>query len=309
MTDASNQASREHDEAGSGDEEHLSPLHRQHAFLQHHYDSPEHQFEAGKLGMWIFLVTEVLFFSGLFCAYAVYRAQNPEVFHNAHFYLNTKLGAFNTIVLLLSSLSAAWAVRAVQLGQRRVLTASIAVTLLCAAGFLVIKYQEYGHKFHSGLLPGRHYAPTHQVWELESFRRQHPEAAEFARHLQTVSVSGDPKTSGERFRAELSRVAGRPEIIKPLLDVGVVGERSTGGLERLGGPKRGHVFFGIYFFMTGLHGVHVLAGILVWLWLLVRVTRGEFGPKYFGPVDYAALYWHLVDLVWIYLFPLLYLIH
>ena len=74
-------------------------------------------------------------------------------------------------------------------------------------------------------------------------------------------------------------------------------------------PRNAHVFFGIYFFMTGLHGIHVLGGIGVFIWLLVRANKGQFGPKYFGPIDYAALYWHLVDLIWIYLFPLLYLIH
>jgi len=78
--------------------------------------------------------------------------------------------------------------------------------------------------------------------------------------------------------------------------------------ELLHHPARGHVFFSVYFFMTGLHGFHVLGGIVVWVWLLIRALKGQFGPRYIGPIDYAALYWHLVDLIWIYLFPLLYLI-
>src|SRR5687767_1464742 len=116
-------------------------------FLAHHFDSAEQQFEAGKLGIWLFLMTEVLFFSGLFCAYVVFRSSRPEVFHWSHYFLDTRLGALNTCVLLLSSLSAAWAVRAAKLGQRRVLLATISATLLCALVFLGIKGFEYTAKY------------------------------------------------------------------------------------------------------------------------------------------------------------------
>jgi len=98
------------------------------------------------------------------------------------------------------------------------------------------------------------------------------------------------------------------EQIEPLLKAGLIGPRAADPTQ-IGPPRNAHVFFSIYFFMTGLHGIHVIGGIIVWLWLLKRAVKNEFGPKYFGPIDYAALYWHLVDLVWIYLFPLLYLIH
>ena len=98
------------------------------------------------------------------------------------------------------------------------------------------------------------------------------------------------------------------EQVEPLLKAGVLGEKAENPTVP-SKPRNAHVFFSIYFFMTGLHGFHVVAGIIVWVWLLLRAKKGVFDGNYFGPIDYAALYWHLVDLIWIYLFPLLYLIH
>lgn len=325
-------------------------------FLQHHFDTPLQQFEAGKLGIWAFLVTEVLFFSGLFVAYTIYRSQHSEVFVWAHYYLDTKLGALNTTVLLVSSLTAAWAVRATTLGQRKLLIMNILITIGCACTFMVVKYFEYTHKFHDGLVwagrgdkPvfGLKFNPKEEVWELERFKHKHPEAAKLAeelRHEQLAKSGGEKgaaagaETAGaEKGGAEIPATAKAPtpelnaqagaegqaaapsgtgtvtaaperrelgHDAEPLYAAGLI--TPTG--ELLHHPARGHVFFSVYFFMTGLHGFHVLGGIIVWLWLLKRTLKGEFGPQYVGPIDYAALYWHLVDLIWIYLFPLLYLI-
>jgi len=272
--------------------------------LAHHFDTSRQQFEAGKLGIWLFLVTELLFFSGLFCAYSVYRAAHPEIFSYAHYFLDARLGALNTCILLLSSLTAALSVRFAQLGQRRRLVVNISLTILCACAFLGVKYQEYSHKFEDGLLPGAYFNPTEHVWETASFRAQHPEASAFAERLRAFSARGKAEdTAGhERFAKPT-----RAEIV-PLLKAGVLGP-SAEYPDFPSQPRNAHVFFGLYFMMTGLHGIHVLGGIGVWSWLLVRSLRGEFGAEYFGPIDYAALYWHLVDLIWIYLFPLLYLIH
>jgi hypothetical protein len=99
------------------------------------------------------------------------------------------------------------------------------------------------------------------------------------------------------------------EELEPLLAAGLVGPRSLDPSAHISRPRMAHVFFGIYFFMTGLHGFHVLIGIGIWVWMLLKAAKGQFGPTYFGPIDFTALYWHLVDLIWIYLFPLLYLIH
>jgi cytochrome c oxidase subunit III len=272
-------------------------------FLPHQFDTQGQQFDAGKLGMWVVIVTELLFFSGLFCAYAVCRASHPEVFAYSHYFLDTKLGALNTCVLLVSSLTAAWAVRSAQRGRRRALMATISLTIACGLVFMGVKYVEYSHKYESGLLPGARFNPTHQIWELESFKRRHPDAADYVAILRTDAIK--PR----RLGAESAALAQtRNERAKPLLEAGVIGEKAEFPLfPSL--PKNAHLFFGLYFLMTGLHGLHVLAGIGVWVWLLVRARAGVFGATYFGPIDYAALYWHLVDLIWIYLFPLLYLIH
>src|SRR5262245_17183318 len=167
------------------------PVHAANPHLAHHFDSPLQQFEAGKLGIWLFLLTEVLFFAGLFVAYTIYRAMRPEVFVYAHYFLDTKLGALNTCVLLLSSLTAAWAVRNAQLKEHGKLQLNIIITIACALTFMVVKYFEYSHKAHDGLLWGPNFAPKEQVWETHSFRSKHPEAAEYAEHL--VKRAQEPK--------------------------------------------------------------------------------------------------------------------
>lgn len=299
-------------------------------FLAHHFDTYQQQFDAGKLGIWLFLLTEVLFFSGLFCAYTVYRAMRPEVFVYAHYFLDTKLGAINTCVLLISSLTAAWAVRNAQLAEKGKLCLNIVITIACACTFMVIKYFEYSHKVHDGLLWGKNFDPVHQVYETESFKTKHPAAAAFAEriaagmglskaagHAEAAKAEGTADSAGTEAAANPATPASKNEVIQklgtptreeiePLLKAGIIGSKSEPEKLR---PRNAHVFFGIYFFMTGLHGLHVLIGIGVFVWLLFRASKGQFGPKYFGPIDYAALYWHLVDLIWIYLFPLLYLIH
>lgn len=369
------------DHGGHGHE--LDAIHAANPHLQHHFDTPQQQFDAGKLGIWLFLVTEILFFSGLFCAYTVYRAMHPEVFLYSSYFLNPVAGAIDTATLILSSLTAAWAVRNAQLKQQRLMVMNIIITILCGVTFLVIHAGEYHEKYESGMVWSscakqatmhkelhRCFKPKEHLWELPSFKEQHPEAAAFAAKLyaaeqknggksgnkktsqiepgaasgqfrlaqdtvdktSTVKPSPDPPAAAaaatspaaadppifnKKLLAEVAEVARQESTtkgsvdsqlgreIKPLVDAGVIGPRSAGGVSY---PKDAHVFFALFFFMTGLHSIHVLAGIIVWLWMLVRVFKKQFGPTYFGPIDYAALYWHLVDMIWIYLFPLLYLI-
>ena len=228
------------------------------AFLAHHFESHKQQFAAGKLGMWIFLLTEILLFSGVFCAYAVYRANHPEIFEWAHRFLDKTLGAINTTVLITSSFTMACAVRAAQKNQKRLCTALLAITLLGGFGFLGIKFVEYKSKWEEGLMVARWFKPTE-------------EAKEYINKLE----------------ADAGRLKSKPEKM----------------------PDNAGIFFSIYFCMTGLHGLHVIAGMSAIGWVLVRSAKGQFTSEYFGPVDYVGLYWHLVDLIWIYLFPLLYLIH
>ncbi len=205
-------------------------------FLQHHFADAEQQRESAKLGMWIFLVTEVLLFSGLFVFYAVYRALHPDMFINAHKYLDVYLGTINTVVLISSSVTVALAIRSLQLNKSKVAARYLLATLLLAAVFLVVKYFEYHHKFELGQLPGKFY--TFQ---------------------------------------------------------GIEGTNP-------------HVFFSIYFMMTGLHGLHVLGGMGAIFIMWIKTIKGHFNSEYYTPVENTGLYWHLVDLFWIYIFPLLYLI-
>lgn len=216
-------------------------------FLQHHFHSPSQQKASAKLGMWLFLAQEVLFFGGLFVAYAVVRYFYPETMLAAHEHLSVPLGATNTVVLLASSLTMALGVRAAQLGNTRVLKLMLWLTILCAFAFLAIKGFEYTHKFHEGLFPGKYFNEA----SAELLRTKH----------NVAEIPGSP-----------------------------------------------HVFFGLYFTMTGLHALHVLVGIGVLFWILVRARRNEFGPLYYTPVETVGLYWHIVDVVWIFLFPLLYLV-
>lgn len=205
-------------------------------FLQHHFNEMGQQFDATKIGMWLFLVTELLLFGGLFVGYGIMHAKHPAAFLAAHHHLNRMMGSLNTIVLLVSSFTMVMGVWAAQTSRKKLLILFLILTLLLAGTFLVVKFFEYQHKFEEGLLPGSFY--TH--------------------HGDTV-------------------------------------------------PGQ-FMFFSFYFMMTGLHGLHVLGGMASIAWLLRRAIRGDFSASYYGPVDLVGLYWHLVDLIWIYLFPLMYLI-
>jgi cytochrome c oxidase subunit 3 len=205
-------------------------------FLQHHFTTSEQQADAGKIGMWLFLVTEILLFGGLFVGFAIMQSLHREAFVAAHHHLDRTLGFINTLVLLCSSYTMVMAVWSAQNERRKKLIVYLVLTIVFACVFLGIKYIEYSHKIHEGLLPGRFY------------------------HHQGDAVSGQ------------------------------------------------FMFFSFYFMMTGLHGLHILGGIGAIGWVLRRAIRGDFSHKYYTPVDLVGLYWHLVDMIWIYLFPLLYLI-
>ena len=277
-------------------------------FLAHHFEDEDHQFDSGKLGIWAFLVTEILFFSGLFCAYVIYRAMHPEVFTFASNALDTTWGAINTGVLIFSSLTAAWAVRNAQLGQKTGLIANLSITIICAFVFMGIKYVEYSHKFHLGLFPGDKYEALEGAYGDE--RKGVANTVAFS--SPNVEESAEEDTSDVAFSEGDTAQAEAAEHA----EAGHDGHDHHEALAPWDNPnvpettkRKLKIFFGIYFCMTGLHGIHVLIGILVLGWLLTRAIRGHFTPTYYGPIDFAALYWHLVDLIWIYLFPLLYLIN
>jgi len=206
------------------------------ANLAHHFDSLDQQREATTLGMWVFLVTEVLFFGGLFMVYTVYRSWYPDAFAAASHELDIVLGTVNTAVLITSSLTMALAVHAAQLNQRKLLMTFLVLTILLGATFLGIKSVEYYHKFVEHHVPG----PGFQFEK------------EYVRHAQ--------------------------------------------------------LFFSLYFLMTGLHALHMIIGIGIMLWMLAWARRGIITAEYYSPIEISGLYWHFVDIVWIFLFPLLYLL-
>lgn len=204
--------------------------------VAHHFESAEQQFESSKLGLWLFLVTEVMLFGGLFVAYIIFRALYPEMFAEAHHHLNKVMGAINTVVLICSSLSMALAVQAVQNNKHAKAVKLMLFTLACAATFMVIKYFEYQAKFEHHLFPNASF--------------------DFAAFKSTNA----------------------------------------------------NLFFSLYFLMTGLHGLHVVIGMGLITWVMIRTRKQQFSDAYYTPVELTGLYWHLVDLIWIYLFPLMYLI-
>jgi cytochrome c oxidase subunit III len=263
--------------------------------LAHHFDDSEQQFESSKLGMWLFLATEILLFGGLFVAYAVYRVNHPEIFAYAHHYLDKTLGGINTLVLICSSLTMAWAVRAAQLGKRDKAVVLLFITLLCAFGFMGIKFIEYKSKWEHGLLWGKNYTPEMQV-------------AESAEQLEFPKVTHNGSEASLIAPAAPAPGGLAPESDEPASHAAEAAEHGKHQPPPGDSPRNVHIFFGIYFAMTGLHGLHVLAGMILISWLLIRTQRGDFGPEYYTPVDMVGLYWHLVDMIWIYLFPLLYLI-
>lgn len=196
----------------------------------------DQQLEASTLGMWAFLITEVLFFGGLFVGYLIYRTKFPEAFVLGSHELDIKLGAINTAVLIGSSLTMVLAVYFAQLGQRMKIVIFLFATLVLGSAFLGVKAVEYSHKIHDGLLPGPGFA-------LDS----------------------------------------------PISD-------------------QVRIFFSFYFAMTGLHAFHMIIGAGLLSWLMVNAWKGKYDSSYNTPVELVGLYWHFVDIVWIFLFPLLYLI-
>jgi cytochrome c oxidase subunit 3 len=296
------------------DEPHDAHGHEHPSFLAHHFDTPQQQFDAGKLGIWLFLTTEILLFSGLFCAYAVYRANHPEVFEFAHKYLDKNLGATNTVVLLFSSLTMAWAVRAAQLGQQKILVGMLLVTLLCGFGFLGIKGVEYYAKFQHGTLWGDRFHPSvlpsaiHDTEEQEAEVTQQMEAdkkiLEKESTVTPLVITVTTAPAGYQYdQSKYSPASNGPPGISTewIESQGTSKPAAAAAGEAFISPPPENVqwFFSIYFVMTGLHGLHVIAGMVCITWILIRSIKGEF----------VGLYWHIVDLIWIFLFPLLYLIN
>ena len=217
----------------------ISEPHVETLALREQFDTAAQQKDASTLGMWIFLITEVMFFGGLFLAYTVYRRLYPDIFALASSSLNVYIGAANTVVLLCSSFTMVLAVRAAQLGRTKAIVLFLILTLLLGGVFLGVKAYEWNQKFEEHHIPG------------PSF------------HIEGVAPD-----------------------------------------------QQGHaqLFFSLYFAMTGLHALHMVIGAGLLSVLIWQARKGRFSADYMTPVDLSGLYWHFVDIIWIFLFPLLYLI-
>jgi cytochrome c oxidase subunit 3 len=218
------------------------------------------QREAAVLGMWVFLLTEVLFFGGLFIAYTVYRIWYYEAFALASKSIAISWGLFNTAVLIGSSLTMALAVRSAQTNQRKATVNWLFATIFLGSVFLGVKVIEYADKFEHHHVPGPNF-----VWAShEEGAAAEPAAAAEAGHVTTM---------------------GPDEL-----------QRTT------------QIFFSLYFTMTGLHALHMIVGIVILFVIAWMAHKGKFDSEYHAPVEMTGLYWHFVDIVWIFLFPLLYLV-
>jgi cytochrome c oxidase subunit 3 len=258
--------------------------------LQHHYETAQQQKEAATLGMWAFLVTEVMLFGGIFMAYIVYRWAFPDVWASSATHLNTPLGTVNTVVLLVSSLTMALAVNAAEAGSRRMVLTFLAVTALLGVGFLGIKAYEYSEKFS-------HCAgySTPLDWVTGSNRHEVEECLVPGRSF-LYPTEGAHGAAAESHGAE-SAVDAVP---------GGAGSQGT----VVASQRTPHqLFFFLYFVATGLHAVHMLIGLSLVTFMAFITWRGKITATYFTPIEIGGLYWHLIDIVWVFLFPLFYLVH
>jgi cytochrome c oxidase subunit 3 len=242
-----------------------------HPKLQHHFETMAQQKEASTLGMWVFLLTEVLFFGGLFFAYLLYRVWYFDAFAEASRTVAIGWGALNTAVLIGSSLTMALGVRAAQTNDRNGIVRWLILTMLLGGVFLGVKGIEYYDKFEHHHVPGPNF-----VWASE----------------HAAPAAG---VTGEHGGAEApGATATRTE--HPAAERG-------GDLQRLT-----QIYFSLYFTMTGLHALHMIVGIAIMCVITWMAWKGRFDSDYYTPVEMTGLYWHFVDLVWIFLFPLLYLV-
>ena len=237
---------------------HETAVHAEHAHVslpqhRHHFETVEQQREAGSFGMWLFLLTEIMFFGGLFFAYLLYRNWYYDAFFTASNQLSIPLGTANTAILITSGFFMALAVWAAEVRKKDMLVWTLILTTVFGIAFLGIKYDEYHEKWEKHHIPGAHF-----------------DIAEFV----------NPAAYGIKEKPLPPDMAQRTQV-----------------------------FFFLYFAMTGMHALHMIIGVGLLFWLIWRAKRGDFSAGYVAPIENFGLYWHFVDIVWLFLFPLLYLIN
>jgi cytochrome c oxidase subunit 3 len=249
-----------------------APAH--HPALQHHFDTMRQQKEAAVVGMWVFLLTELLFFGGLFVAYMIYRVWYFEAFAEASRRLSIFWGTLNTGVLIFSSLTMALAVRSAQTNNRKWTVNWLVVTMILGCVFLGVKVIEYQDKFANYEVPGSNYN-----W---MYHEEHA-AAEGGEHAAAAAEGGAATAPAASEHRQLHMTNEQLQHTTQL-------------------------YFSLYFTMTGLHALHMIIGVGLMMVITWMAWKGRFDSEYYTPVEISGLYWHFVDIVWIFLFPLLYLV-
>jgi cytochrome c oxidase subunit 3 len=254
-----------------------------HPALQHHFDTMAQQKEAVVVGMWVFLLTEILFFGGLFAAYMIYRMWYFDAFAEASRSLDISWGALNTAVLIGSSLTMAMGVRSAQTNKRIATVNWLILTMVLGSVFLGVKVIEYADKFEHHHVPGYNFqwASAHPSTSLGAGEAPAAGAEHAAPAAEgAAAAEGGPSTAGHR---QLALNAEQLQLTT-------------------------QIYFSLYFTMTGLHALHMIIGIGIMCVITWMSWKGKFDDHYYTPVEMAGLYWHFVDIVWIFLFPLLYLV-
>jgi cytochrome c oxidase subunit 3 len=246
--------------------------HEHHPDLQHQFEDLGQQHDASNFGMWTFLATEVMFFGGLIGSYLVYRFTTPDVWAAASRELNVLMGTINTVFLLTSSLTMALAVHAGETGNKKQQVRFLLATMALGSVFLVIKGFEYREEWENHLVPGSHFSAARlEIPTLETTANLNPE--------ERGEVAVTAKTASN--------------LVPPV---------------RTFAERRAQLFFVFYFFLTGLHALHMVIGLVLLAIITGMASKGRFTAAYFNPLEVAGLYWHFIDIVWVFLYPLLYLV-
>ncbi len=273
--------------------------------LQHQFEDMAQQEESVTIAMWLFLVQEIMFFGGLFTAYLVFRSKYPMAFAAGSNHLDAFWGGLNTIVLIVSSLTMALTVYYAQKGNRNLQVIMIVLTMIFGTVFLGVKAIEYTAKYNDALVPiaglnkkhpadkSGHDTPEKPCWEVE--------------HGPAAAAHHPPNPKGEFQWADCSLVKMAQDG-NFLTDSEKIGYFSNGQIDANKFRDRVRIFYWIYFVMTGLHALHMIVGLGLMAWLGYKAWRGTYSSEYYMPVEMSGLYWHFVDIVWIFLFPLLYLL-
>ena len=271
--------------------------------LQHQFEDMKQQEESVSIGMWMFLAQEIMFFGGLFTAYLVFRSRFPMAFAAGSNHLDAFWGGLNTLVLIVSSLTMALTVYYAQKSNRNMQVIMIVLTMFFGAVFLGVKAIEYTDKYNHGLVPvtglnkripedpNAHHGPEKPCWEVD--------------HNAPQVEHANPKGEFQFTDCSLVKQAQDGNF---LTEAEQIGYFSNGQIDGNKFRDRVRIFYYLYFVMTGLHALHMVIGLGLMAWLLWTAWRGYYTSEYYMPVEMSGLYWHFVDIVWIFLFPLLYLL-